>query len=85
MPPSVYQQRRQLKNKTDRENIMSENERMIKFIDDYRKQDGKDGLSVKVDLKRLDTYYLEYYTLLCNIIIKINNGESLFDLPKQPP
>ena len=82
MPSSLYQQRKRKKKEDDRLAINEENQRMTAFIQEYRKQDGKDGLDIKVDTKRLDLYYREYYTMLSCIINRINNGESLFDEPK---
>lgn len=82
MPPSLYQQRRRIKKEEDRQEIINENLRMMAFIEEYRNQNGKDGLNVKVNTKRMDLYYQEYYTMLSAIINKINNGESLFDDPK---
>jgi hypothetical protein len=82
MPSSLYQQRRRIKKEKRhdyRQLIINENLRMMAFIEEYRKQNGKDGLNVKVDTKRMDLYYQEYYTMLSAIVIKINNGKSLFD------
>ena len=80
--PSLYQQKKQIKNKANRQEIINENLRMMEFIEEYRNQNGKDGLNVKVDTKRMDLYYREYYSMLSCIINRINNGESLFDEPK---
>ena len=80
--PSLYQQKKQIKNKANRQEIINENLRMMEFIEEYRNQNGKDGLNVKVDTKRMDLYYREYYAMLSCIINRINNGESLFDEPK---